>query len=206
MKVKTSKQRDLQPRRNAVSHAVKTQIQSRRTQYLAAAVVSGALAMPQQAPAQQAADQGLVIEEIVVTAAKREQSMQSVPIAIVALDSDALREQAITSFEDYALALSNVTWKSFGYPGSAIIYMRGAADGGDGNASGSQPSVCQYLDEAPVTAIAANLDVHIYDINRIESVAGPQGTLFGASCQSGALRIITNQPDPSEFSGGIDVG
>jgi outer membrane receptor protein involved in Fe transport len=162
--------------------------------------------MPQQAPAQESADQALVIEEIVVTAAKREQNMQRVPIAIVALDSDALREQAITSFEDYALALSNVTWKSFGYPGSAIVYMRGAADGGDGNASGSQPSVCQYLDEAPVTAIAANLDIHIYDINRIESVAGPQGTLFGASCQSGALRIITNQPDSSEFSGGIDVG
>ena len=71
---------------------------------------------------------------------------------------------------------------------------------------GHSQGVCQYLDEAPVTAIAANLDVHIYDVNRIESVAGPQGTLFGASCQSGALRIITNQPDPSEFSGGIDVG
>ena len=102
MIAKTSKQRDLEPRRSAVSNAVKTQIQSRRSQYLAAAVVSGALAMPQQAPAQQSADQGLVIEEIVVTAAKREQSMQSVPIAMVALDSDALREQAITSFEDYA--------------------------------------------------------------------------------------------------------
>jgi len=203
---KTTQQRDSQPRRSAVSHAVITHIQSRRNQYLAAAVVSGALAMPQQAPAQEAADQGLVIEEIVVTAAKREQNMQDVPISVVALDSDALREQGITSFEDYALALSNVTWKSFGYPGSAIIYMRGAADGGDGNASGSQPSVCQYLDEAPVTAIAANLDVHIYDVNRIESVAGPQGTLFGASCQSGALRIITNKPDSSGFSGGIDVG
>jgi outer membrane receptor protein involved in Fe transport len=203
---KTTQQRDSQPRRSAVSHAVKTHIQSRRNQYLAAAVVSGALAMPQQAPAQQSADKGLVIEEIVVTAAKREQNMQDVPIAMVALDSTALREQAITSFEDYALSLSNVNWKSFGYPGSATVYMRGAADGGDGNSSGSTPSVCIYLDEQPVTDIAANLDVHIYDINRIEALAGPQGTLFGASCQSGALRIISNQPDSSEFSGGIDVG
>ena len=206
MIAKTTKQREPQPRRSAVSHAVKTHIQSRRNQYLAAAVVSGALAMPQQAPAQEAADQGLVIEEIVVTASKRAENMQDVPIAMVALDSTALREQAITSFEDYALTLSNVAWKSFGYPGSATMYMRGAADGGDGNSSGSTPSVCMYLDEQPVTDIAANLDVHIYDINRIEALAGPQGTLFGASCQSGALRIISNQPDPSGFSGGIDVG
>jgi len=203
---KTTRQRDAQPRRSAVSHAVKTHIQSRRNQYLAAAVVSGALAMPQQAPAQEVADEGLVIEEIMVTASKRSESMQDVPIAMVALDNTALTEQAITSFEDYALTLSNVAFKSFGYPGSATVYMRGAADGGDGNASGSTPGVCMYMDEQPVTDIAANLDVHIYDINRIEALAGPQGTLFGASCQSGALRIITNKPDPSEFSGGIDVG
>ncbi len=103
--------------------------------------------MPQQALAQQAGEvQGAVLEEIVVTAAKREQNMQDVPIALVALDSDTLREQALTSFEDYALALSNVSFKSFGYPGSATVYMRGAADGGDGNASGSTPSVWQARD------------------------------------------------------------
>ena len=206
MIAKTTQQCDSQPRRSAVSHAVKTHIQSRRNQYLAAAVVSSALAMPQQAPAQESANQGLVIEEIVVTASKREENMQDVPIAMVALDSNALREQAIGSFEDYALTLSNVAWKSFHHPGSATMIMRGVADGGDGNVSGSTPSVCLYMDEQPVTAIAANLDVHIYDVNRIEALAGPQGTLFGASCQSGSLRIITNQPDPSEFSGGIDVG
>ena len=206
MIAKTTQQRDSQPRRSAVSHAVKAHIQSRRNQYLAAAVVSGALALPQQAPAQQAPDQGLIIEEITVTATKRAESMQDVPISIVALNSDTLREQAITSFEDYALALPTVAFKSFGYPGSATMIMRGAADGGDGNASGSSPGVCLYMDEQPVTAIAANLDVHIYDVNRIEALAGPQGTLFGASCQSGSLRIITNEADPTEFSGGIDVG
>ena len=198
---KTTELRNPQPRRSAVSHAVKTHIQTSRNHYVAAAIVSGALAMPQQAPAQD-----LAIEEIVVTASKRAENMQDVPIAMVALDSDTLRERAIVSFEDYALTLSNVAWKSFGYPGSATIYMRGAADGGDGNSSGSTPSVCMYMDEQPVTDIAANLDVHIYDINRIEALAGPQGTLFGASCQSGALRIITNKPDYSEFSGGVDVG
>ena len=203
MTTRTINQRDNdpQPRRSAVANAVRMHVQSRTNQYVAAAFISGALAMPQPAPAQD-----LAIEEIVVTATKRAESMQDVPISIVALDSDALSERAIVSFEDYALTLSNVAFKSFGYPGSATVYMRGAADGGDGNASGSTPSVCLYLDEQPVTAIAANLDVHIYDVNRIEALAGPQGTLFGASCQSGALRIITNKPDHSEFSAGFDVG
>lgn len=188
------------PEISPVTRAVRHHIHSNRRNLMAAAILSGAIAMPQVGMAQE------VLEEIVVTASKRAENMQDVPIALVALDGETLRQQAITSFEDYALALSNVSWKSFGYPGSATIYMRGAADGGDGNASGSQPSVCQYMDEAPVTSIAANLDVHIYDISRIEALAGPQGTLFGASCQSGALRIITNKPDPSEFSAGFDLG
>ena len=84
--------------------------------------------------------------------------------------------------------------------------MRGASDGGDGNASGSQPSVGLYLDDVPATLIATNLDIHIYDIERIEALAGPQGTLYGASSQSGNLRIITKQPNSDAFTAGIDVG
>jgi iron complex outermembrane receptor protein len=185
---------------NPVARAVRQQLQCSRRNFLAAAVLSSAVAMPQVGMAQE------LLEEIVVTASKRAENLQDVPMAIVALDSTTLSEQAISSFEDYALTLSNVAFKSFGYPGSATMYMRGAADGGDGNSSGSTPSVCLYMDEQPVTAIAANLDVHIYDINRIEALAGPQGTLFGASCQSGSLRIITNKPDPSQFSAGFDLG
>jgi len=88
---------------------------------------------------------------------------------------------------------------------AVMVTHRGAADGGDGNASGSAPSVGLYLDEQPVTAIAANLDIHIYDIERIEALGGPQGTLFGASSQSGTVRIITNKPDPGEFAAGFDI-
>ena len=73
--------------------------------------------------------------------------------------------------------------------------MRGVAVGGDGNHSGSLPSVGFYLDEQPVTTIGGTLDVHIYDIARIESLAGPQGTLYGASSQAGTIRIITNKPE-----------
>ncbi len=197
---KTTKQRDPQPRRSAVSHAVRTHIQSRRNQYLAAAVVSGALAMPQQAPAQD-----LIIEEIMVTAQKREQNLQDVPVAVTAFNNTALTELGIQGFADFAAMVPSLNYKSFGYPGGATLYMRGAADGGDGNPSGSAPSVAVYLDEQPVSSIGSNLDIHIYDMERIEALVGPQGTLYGASSQTGTVRYITNKPDPAAFEGGIDV-
>ena len=94
---------------------------------------------------------------------------------------------------------------SRGTPGNSVIYMRGVASGGDGNHSGSLPSVGVYLDEQPVTTIGGNLDVHIYDVARIESLSGPQGTLYGASSEAGTIRIITNKPDPSKVEGGMDA-
>src|SRR5262249_1669042 len=89
-------------------------------------------------------------------------------------------------------------------PGFTIVYMRGVATGGDGNHSGSLPSVGMYLDEQPVTTIGGTLDVHIYDIARIESLAGPQGTLYGASSEAGTIRIITNKPEIGKLSGRVD--
>ena len=83
--------------------------------------------------------------------------------------------------------------------------MRGVASGGDGNHSGSLPSVGVYLDEQPITTIQGPLDLHIYDIARVESLSGPQGTLYGASAEAGALRIITNKPDPGVFAAGYGV-
>ena len=84
--------------------------------------------------------------------------------------------------------------------------MRGVATGGDGNHSGSLPSVGTYLDEQPVTTIGGTLDVHIYDIARIESLAGPQGTLYGASSQAGTIRIdgrmVAGEP-PAELRDAI---
>lgn len=148
---------------------------------------------------------GPVLDEITVTARKRTENLQDVPISVQALDSTKLTELGVASFADYAQQLPSLSFKSFGTPGSATIYMRGVADGGNGNASGSQPSVGLYLDEQPVTAIAANLDIHIYDVARIEALAGPQGTLFGASSESGTLRIITNQPSTDAFEGRVDV-
>jgi outer membrane receptor protein involved in Fe transport len=78
--------------------------------------------------------------------------------------------------------------------------MRGVANGSNGNHSGPLPSVGVYLDEQPITTIQGAIDPHIYDIARIEALAGPQGTLYGASSEAGTLRIITNKPDPSAYS------
>jgi outer membrane receptor protein involved in Fe transport len=83
--------------------------------------------------------------------------------------------------------------------------MRGISTGGDGQATTSLPSVGMYLDELPMTTIQGNIDVHMYDIARVEALAGPQGTLYGASSQSGTIRVITNKPDLSGFSANVSA-
>jgi outer membrane receptor protein involved in Fe transport len=151
------------------------------------------------------ANQAPALEEIIVTAQKREQALQDVPISINVLDSQTLDNLNIMRFDDYLQHLPNVSAQSAG-PSQAQIYMRGVSDGGDGNFSGTNPSVAVYLNEQPVTSIGRNLDVHIYDIARIETIAGPQGTLYGASSQAGTIRILTNMPDSEKFEAGYDVG
>ena len=191
------------PKISPIANAVRQQVSGNRRQYIAAALIGGALAMPQLALAQ--SESGGVLEEIVVTATKRAENLQDIPISVTALSADTIKNLGIVDFDGYAQMIPTLSYKSVG-PGTATLIMRGLSDGGDGNASGSQPSVGLYLDEAPVTTIASNLDIHIYDIERIEALAGPQGTLFGASSQSGNLRIITNKPDTENFAAGIDLG
>jgi outer membrane receptor protein involved in Fe transport len=142
-------------------------------------------------------------DEIVVTAQKREENLQDVPISIQALGTKKLDQLNVANFQDFSKLLPSVSFQS-SQPGVTTVYMRGVASGGDGNHSGSLPSVGVYLDEQPVTTIGGTLDVHIYDVARIESLAGPQGTLYGASSQAGTIRIITNKPDPSAFEGRVD--
>jgi iron complex outermembrane recepter protein len=144
------------------------------------------------------------LDEVVVTAQKRTENLQDVPISIQALSSVKLEELHVTNFDDYVKYLPSVSFQSAG-PGFEHTYIRGVVSGGDGNHSGSLPSVGMYLDEQPVTTIDGNLDIHIYDIERVEVLNGPQGTLYGASSESGTIRIITNKPDPSGFKAGYDV-
>jgi len=141
---------------------------------------------------------------IVVTAQKRSQKLQDVPISIEVIDTKKLDQLNISNFNEYAAMLPSVSFQT-SQPGQTNVYMRGVASGGDGNHSGPLPSVGTYLDEQPVTTIGGALDVHIYDVARIESLAGPQGTLYGASSEAGTIRIITNKPDFSSSYGRIDV-
>ena len=156
-------------------------------------------------PQVQVAQDGQVEDstEIIITAQKREENLQDVPLSVIAIGTRRLDQLNIADFADYAQQLPSVSFNT-SQAGGYVIYMRGVATGGDGNHSGSLPSVGVYLDEQPVTTIGGALDVHIYDIARIESLAGPQGTLYGASSQAGTIRIITNKPDLTSFYGRID--
>jgi iron complex outermembrane recepter protein len=160
-------------------------------------------AMP-QAYAADATDNTGVLQEVVVTAEKRTENLQDVPVSITALGTKQLEQLNVQDFNDYVKYLPSVAYQTAG-PGFAHIFMRGVASGDIANHSGPQPSVGVYLDEQPVTTIQGPIDVHIYDIERVEALAGPQGTLYGASSEAGTIRIITNKPDTSGFKGGYNL-
>jgi iron complex outermembrane receptor protein len=143
------------------------------------------------------------LEEVTVTASKRAENLQDVPIAVTALDSQALDRMQIRSFNDYAQQVPSLSFTS-SRPGFAQMTMRGISSGGN-SSSGSLPTVGMYLDEQPVTTIAGPIDIHMYDIARVEILPGPQGTLYGASSQAGTVRVITNKPDPTRFASGYNV-
>jgi outer membrane receptor protein involved in Fe transport len=178
---------------------------------LAVCVACQSLAYAQEAPAQSTEtpqQQAPVLETVTVTAQKREENLQKVPISIQAIGTDELERQNVAAFNDYAKLIPSLSFGTagggvFSGPGFLQVYMRGVANGGDGNHSGSQPSVGVYLDEQPITTTTGSLDVHMYDIARVEALAGPQGTLYGASSQAGTLRIITNKPDPGGFAASV---
>jgi len=144
------------------------------------------------------------LTEVIVTAEKREENVQTVPMSVQVLNNRTLDQLNINGFQDYVKFMPALQFQTLG-PNETTIYIRGVSDGGNANHSGPQPSVGTYLDEQPITTIGGTLDVHIYDIARVEVLEGPQGTLYGASSESGTLRFITNQPSTSGFSAGYDV-
>lgn len=156
-------------------------------------------AMAQAAPAEAPQDQGSVLSDIVVTATRSAESVQKVPISMQALGTETLAERQVVSFTDYVNMLPSVSFSTLG-PGRSDVYFRGiSVDGGNAATVGT------YLDDIPITTAGRMPDVHIYDVQRVEALAGPQGTLFGSSSLAGTLRIITNKPDPSKFEAGYDV-
>ena len=149
------------------------------------------------------------IEEIVVTATKRAESMQDIPVAIQAMRGDTMKKLGVATFDEYVKFLPNVVQQGRG-PGLNEIYIRGVATEQAKNSvssvQGSSPAVALYLDEQPISFGARNLDVYAADLERVEVLPGPQGTLFGASSQSGTVRLITKKPTTEGFQAGVNAG
>ncbi len=147
------------------------------------------------------------LEEVVVTATKRAASTQDIAVSVEALTSDTIDDFGISNFEDYLIQLPGVTAGGSG-PGQNTIYIRGVASTTPNlttaGVAGIAPNVALYLDEQPLAQPGRNLDVYTADLNRVEVLKGPQGTLFGASSQAGTVRLITNKPDFSETYGSVD--
>ena len=143
------------------------------------------------------APNGSLLADIVVTATRRSESSQSVPITIQALDGQMLQQLHVSSFEDYARMMPNLTSADNG-PGQNEIFMRGVSAGSQATQAsgiiGLWPTVAVYLDDQSVQLPNQNLDIYMVDMNRIEVLEGPQGTLFGSGAEAGAIRYITNEP------------
>ena len=145
------------------------------------------------------------LEEVVVTAQRRTENVQDVPVSLQVLGEEQLKQLHVQQFEDYIRFLPSVSSNGANAGFNATVVIRGVVTDQGNIASGSLPAVGQYLDEQPITTIDGAPDLHMYDIARVEQLSGPQGTLFGASSMGGVLRIITNKPDKSGFAGGIDL-
>jgi iron complex outermembrane recepter protein len=164
----------------------------------------GAPALAQEA----AATDNVGLSEIVVTATRREESANRVPLAIKALGGEALSQLNVANFEDLVEYLPNVRTASRG-PGISSVYIRGLSTDTPGaqilGVAGVQPNVALYLNDAPASTPGRNLDIYPVDLNRVEVLAGPQGTLFGASAMGGAIRYITNTPNLSKTQAGFNA-
>lgn len=169
------------------------------------AMALGNAAYAQSAPV--ATDKAAVgSEDIIITATRRDEKLNRAPLAVQALSGKALEQLNISNFEKLVEYLPNVRSASRG-PGVSSIYIRGLSTDTAGSqilgVSGVQPNVALYLNDAPASTPGRNLDIHATDLQRIEVLAGPQGTLFGASAMGGAIRYITNKPDLTGFHAGF---
>src|SRR5436190_12214273 len=149
------------------------------------------------------------IQEVVVTAQRRTENVQDVPIAIQAFTGEALQQMNVTSLDDLIRYLPNVATASAG-PGQDQIFMRGLSAGNVATQSGGSingfPNVAIYLDEQSGQLPGRNLDVYTADLERVEVLEGPQGTLFGGGAEAGAIRYITNKPKLNVTEGRAEGG
>ena len=165
-------------------------------------VAHAPLAVLAQEPTQEVDAQGRTIEEVIVTATKREANMQDLAQSITAFTADDLERLRARDMKEYIDALPSIALVN-SVPGRNSVVFRGVSTGSSEYRTDSMTAV--YLDEQPLTTNSQQVDPWLVDIERVEALPGPQGTLFGSSSQSGTLRVITNKPDPSGFSAQIDA-
>jgi iron complex outermembrane receptor protein len=149
------------------------------------------------------------VETVIVTAQRRTQNLQDVPVSIQVLGSKALKQLNVENFDDLIAQLPNVTAAGEG-PGQSNVYVRGLSLGSGGSQEsgviGSFPNVAVYLDDQSAQVPGRNLDIYAADLQQVEVLEGPQGTLFGSGAQAGVLRYITNKPNMNTYGGNIDLG
>jgi iron complex outermembrane receptor protein len=175
-----------------------------------AAILSGGAgtAVAADAAASAASASPAALEEVIVTAQRRDESAQTVPMTIQAFSGAALAARNVTTFDDLIRLTPNIEFAKNG-PGQGNIFMRGLSSGFAGSQSsatvGNFPNVAVYLDEQSMQFPARNVDLYLADIDRVEVLEGPQGTLFGGGAEAGALRYITKKPKLSGFEGSVDA-
>jgi iron complex outermembrane recepter protein len=161
----------------------------------------------QTSPADAASDAAATGNDILVTAQRREQKLQDVPATIQAFSGDTLDRLNIRNLDDFAKYVPNLTLATNG-PGQGAVFIRGLAAGFAGNQSsatiGTFPNVAIYLDDQALQFPGRNVDIYPTDLERIEVLEGPQGTLFGGGAQAGAVRFITNKPKLDRLEGRVD--
>jgi iron complex outermembrane recepter protein len=174
---------------------------------LATLGAGGSPVLAQEAPAAEADRAVGAVGDIIVTANRRDQSLQDVPVTLQAFSTDTLSKLNVTTINDLLKYTPNVTFSNNG-PGQGAIFMRGLSAGFAGQQSsatiGGFPNVALYLDDQSMQFPARNADVYMADIERVEVLEGPQGTLFGGGAQAGVVRYITNKPKFDKFEGRME--
>ena len=178
--------------------------------YAIAAILGGSTGLVHAAPATDTtADTSSEIQEITVTAQRRTENAQDVPITLQAMTGETLKELNVSTFDDFIKYVPNVTSANLG-PGQSTIFMRGLSVGVTGQqgtgTTGPIPNVAVYLDEQSTALPGRNLDVYAADMERIEVLEGPQGTLFGSGAEAGVVRYITNKPKLDVTEGDVNAG
>ncbi|WP_296597317.1 TonB-dependent receptor plug domain-containing protein, partial [Phenylobacterium sp.] len=167
---------------------------------LAATTVLTPLVLAGPASAAAAAEDGgeAVLGEVIVTATRRSESVQKVPISIQALSTEKMQQRQVKGLSDLVTLLPSVSFAGLG-PGRQTAYFRGIVPAG-----GNYASVGYYLDDIPITGTGVP-DIHVYDLERVEALSGPQGTLYGAGSLAGTIRFITNKPKTGQLDWGYNL-